>query len=75
MGRILSLFSVSLVALLQLNIRLALTSVIAVPLLVAISILFFRKVSAAYEAMQEQEAVVSTTLQENLTGMRVVRAA
>jgi ATP-binding cassette subfamily B protein len=74
MGRILSLFSVSLVALLRLNVRLALTSVMAVPLLVIMSIVFFRRVSAAYESMQEQEAVVSTTLQENLTGVRVVRA-
>ncbi|MBC7262173.1 MAG: ABC transporter ATP-binding protein [Chloroflexi bacterium] len=74
MGRILSLFIISMSALLRLNVRLALLSVIAVPVLVLMSIFFFRRVSQAYEAMQEQEAVVSTTLQENLTGMRVVRA-
>jgi ATP-binding cassette subfamily B protein len=38
------------------------------------SILFFRRVSDAYEAYQEQDAVLSTTLQENLTGVRVVKA-
>jgi len=73
-GRIVSLFAVSLAALLQLNVRLALMSVMVVPVLVVMSIAFFRRVSKAYEAMQEQEAVVSTTLQENLTGVRVVRA-
>lgn len=73
-GRILSLFLISLAALLRLNVRLALLSVVAVPILVAMSVFFFRRVSKAYEAMQQQEAVVSTTLQENLTGVRVVRA-
>ncbi|MCJ7519023.1 MAG: ABC transporter ATP-binding protein/permease, partial [Anaerolineaceae bacterium] len=35
---------------------------------------FFKKVSKAYEAYQEQDAVLSTTLQENLSGVRVVKA-
>jgi len=41
---------------------------------VAMSVFFFRRVSNAYEKLQEQEAVLSTTLQENLTGVRVVKA-
>jgi ATP-binding cassette subfamily B protein len=73
-GRIVSLFFVSLAGLLRLNVRLALVSVGVVPILVAMSLYFFRRVSKAYEAVQEQEAVVSTTLQENLTAMRVVKA-
>lgn len=73
-GRILSLFGVSVIALLRLNVRLALTSIVVVPVLVVMSLFFFRKVSKAYEAMQEQEAILSTTLQENLTGVRVVKA-
>jgi ATP-binding cassette subfamily B protein len=48
--------------------------VIVVPLVVLISIFFFKRVSKAYEAYQEQEATLSTTLQENLTGVRVVKA-
>ncbi len=36
--------------------------------------LFFRKVAKAYEAYQEQDAILSTTLQENLSGVRVVKA-
>ncbi len=73
-GRIVLLFAVNLVALLSLNWQLALLSIVVVPLVVLTSILFFRQVSKAYEAFQEQDAVLSTTLQENLTGVRVVKA-
>jgi len=73
-GRILLLFGVNLAALLHLNWQLAVLSVVVVPLVVVMSVFFFRKVSKAYEAYQNQEAVLSTTLQENLTGVRVVRA-
>ncbi len=73
-GRIVLLFAVNFVALLLLNWQLALLSVIVVPLVVITSVLFFRQVSKAYEAYQEQDAVLSTTLQENLTAVRVVKA-
>ena len=73
-GRILLLFIVNLTALLFLNWRLALFSIIVVPIIVVMSFFFFRRVSKAYEAYQEQDAVLSTTLQENLTGVRVVKA-
>jgi ATP-binding cassette subfamily B protein len=73
-GRIILLFGINLVALLNLNRRLALISIAVVPLVVLMSSFFFKKVSEAYEAYQEQEAALSTTLQENLTGVRVVKA-
>ena len=73
-GRILLLFTVNFIALLQLNVRLALISVIVVPLVIGVSVFFFRRITKAYEAFQEQEAVLSTTLQENLSGVRVVKA-
>jgi len=73
-GRILILFSVNFIALLRLNVTLGLFSVIVVPFIIIISVFFFRKVTKAYEAYQEQDAVLSTTLQENLTGVRVVKA-
>jgi ATP-binding cassette subfamily B protein len=63
-----------LTALLTINVRLALLSIIVVPLTVILSLFFFRKVSKAYEDYQDQEAVLSNTLQENLTGVRVVKA-
>jgi ATP-binding cassette subfamily B protein len=73
-GRISLLFIVNFIALLQINTRLALQSVIAVPFILGTSVIFFKKVSKAYEAYQEQDAVLSTTLQENLSGVRVVKA-
>jgi len=74
MGRIVLLFGINFVALLNLNVQLALLSIVVVPLIVITSAFFFKKVSKAYEAFQEQEAKLSTTLQENLTGVRVVKA-
>jgi ATP-binding cassette subfamily B protein len=74
MGRILLLFIVNITVLLILNVRLALLSIIVVPLTIILSLFFFRKVSDAYEEYQNQEAVLSNTLQENLSGVRVVKA-
>jgi ATP-binding cassette subfamily B protein len=73
-GRILMLFLVNLGILLSINVRLALLSVIVVPFTILLSLIFFRKVSKAYEDYQDQEAILSNTLQENLTGVRVVKA-
>jgi len=73
-GRITLLFIINFIAIIQINLELALLSVIIVPILVITSLFFFKKVSIAYEKNQEQEAVLSTTLQENLTGVRVVKA-
>ncbi len=73
-GRIGLLFAINLVALLYLSWKLALLSILVVPIILAVSIFFFRRVSRVYEAYQEQEAILSTTLQENLTGVRVVKA-
>jgi ATP-binding cassette subfamily B protein len=74
LGRIVLIFVINLIALMSLHLTLALLSVAIVPLVVLISFFFFRRISKVYEAFQEQEAVLSTTLQENLTGMRVVKA-
>jgi len=73
-GRIILLFVINFVAILRLNATLGWISIVVVPLVVATSAIFFRRVSKAYEAFQEQDAVLTTTLQENLTGVRVVKA-
>jgi len=73
-GRIFLLFVINFTTLARLNLQLALISVIVVPILVLISMYFFKKVTKLYEAYQEQEAILQTTLQENLTGVRVVKA-
>lgn len=73
-GRILLMFLVNLAVLIQLDVQLALLSVVVVPVTVTMSYLFFRRISKAYEDYQEQEAVLSAALQENLAGVRVVKA-
>ncbi len=74
LGRILLLFSLNFAAIFSINPTLAWRSIVAIPLIVILSYFFFRKISKLYESYQEQEAVLSTTLQENLSGTRVVKA-
>ena len=74
MGRILLLFVINFIAILNLNVELGLVSVVVIPFILWVSLWFFKKVTKAYEEYQAQEAVLSTTLQENLTGVRVVKA-
>ncbi len=73
-GRILLLFAINFGALLFLNAQLAFLSLVTTPLVFLISIFFFRRIHQSYEAHQEQEGNLSTTLQENLSGVRVVKA-
>jgi ATP-binding cassette subfamily B protein len=73
-GRILLLFTINFTAMFTLNRELALLSIVVIPFIVIMSVIFFRRVSKTYEAYQEQEATLSTALQENLTGVRVVKA-
>ena len=74
MGRIILLFVINFIAILNLNVKLGLVSVVVIPFILIVSLWFFKKVTKAYEEYQAQEAVLSTTLQENLTGVRVVKA-
>jgi len=73
-GRIVALFTVNMAILLRMDWQLGLLSVAVMPVVIVMSYFFFGQVSKAYERYQEQDAVVSTKLQENLTGVRVVRA-
>lgn len=73
-GRIIILFTINFAALLSLDVGLALVSVLVLPPIILASLFFFRRVSKAWEAFQEQDAKLSTTLQENLSGVRVVKA-
>ncbi|GJM39929.1 MAG: ABC transporter permease [Ardenticatenaceae bacterium] len=73
-GRIVLLFIVNFVALLTIDVGLAFWSVVVIPLVLIISLFFFVKVGKAYEHFQEQEATLSNRLQENVSGVRVVKA-
>ncbi|MBV6452228.1 MAG: putative multidrug export ATP-binding/permease protein [Anaerolineales bacterium] len=73
-GRIVLLFVINFIAILDLNVELGLVSVVVIPFILLVSLWFFKRVTKAYEEYQAQEAILSTTLQENLTGVRVVKA-
>lgn len=73
-GRIILLFVINFFAIYNLNSELAFVSAVTIPLILFVSLWFFKKVTKAYEDYQAQEAILSTTLQENLTGVRVVKA-
>lgn len=74
LSRIFFMFVINLTSIFYLNTRLAMLSVIAVPLIIFMSVVFFKKIHSSYEAYQDQDGKVSAAVQENLTGVRVVRA-
>lgn len=73
-GRIVMLFLMNFAALLYLNVKLAFLSILVVPVIILVSLWFFRRIERSYEEYQTQEAALSTQLQENLSGVRVVKA-
>jgi ATP-binding cassette subfamily B protein len=73
-GRIFFLFIVNFTVIMTMNWKLGLISIIIIPFVLGLSIFFFKKITRIYEAYQEQEAKLSTVLQENLSGIRVVKA-
>ncbi|MFW5742495.1 MAG: ABC transporter ATP-binding protein [Spirochaetota bacterium] len=58
----------------SIHVPLALLSVPIVVVIFAFSAIFFKRVQTAFKRSDESEGRLSTVLQENLTGVRVVRA-
>lgn len=73
-GRIIALFVFNLTAVASLNRLLALLSVVLMPLILIQAGWFFKRISVVYEQYQEQEARLSSMLQENISAIRIVRA-
>ncbi|HHY82500.1 MAG TPA: ABC transporter ATP-binding protein [Clostridiales bacterium] len=73
-GRALFMLTGALIIMLSLDVRMTLLSLIVVPLIFGFSLVFFMKVQKAFLQADEAEGRLSNTLQENLTGVRVVRA-
>ena len=75
MGRFMLLtFVAVLVVLLLTNWQLALLSLATMPVLFVIALLFARQLRPMFSLVQQETAELSTVLQEDLSGMRVVRA-
>ena len=56
------------------DLRMSSLSLSLVPVIVLIAVLFFRKVRGLFQQVDESEGRLTTVIQENLTGVRVVRA-
>ena len=65
---------ISLSIMLSRNVMLTLYSMILVPVLFVFAMWFFRRVHKGFAAADEAEGKMSAVLQENLSGVRVVRA-
>lgn len=57
-----------------LDARMAWLSLVTLPLLFIAAIFFFQRVKSIFETVDKAEAELTTVIQENLTGIRVVRA-
>ena len=68
------LVTISLIILIGKNVTITLYSMILVPALFAFATWFFNRVHKGFRVMDEAEGKMSAALQENLTGVRVVRA-
>ncbi|WP_027623563.1 ABC transporter ATP-binding protein [Clostridium lundense] len=73
-GRAIFILIFSVRAMISLNIKMTLISIGTVPLIFVFSFLFFSKISNLFKEVDEAEAKMTTILQENLSGVRVVRA-
>ena len=74
MGRAILLICTMLPILFWLNVELAWLSISLMPFLVVGAYVFFSKVKRVFEITDRSEGAMTTVLQENLTGIRVVRA-
>lgn len=73
-GRALFMLFFALSFMLPMSVKMTLVSLSLVPLIFTFAVVFFLKVKVAFKASDESEGRLSTVLQENLTGVRVVRA-
>src|SRR6185295_109763 len=73
-GRAVLMMLVPLPLMLAIDWRMTALSVVLIPAIVAFSKVFFRRVRTTFEKVDQAEGRLTATLQENLTGIRVVRA-
>jgi len=62
------------VLLIRIHVVMTLISLVLVPLIVGFSMVFFKKMQNQFDIVEKADGYMSTVLQENLTGVRVVRA-
>lgn len=73
-GRAIFMVGFAIVMMLSMNVKMTLLSVITVPIVFLFSFIFFKKVKHTFQIADEQEGVLTSMLEQNLTGVRVVKA-
>ena len=74
MVRTILLITISLSAMFAMNAKIATVSLLFMPFTAGFSAIFYSKISKNFRKTDEAEGALSATVQENLTGVRVVRA-
>ncbi len=74
LGRIIFMLVFTLIIMGTMNVELTLYSMIMIPILFFFSYIFFTKIQKTFKKSDEAEGSLTTVLQENLSGVRVVRA-
>lgn len=73
-GRAFFIVIIAIIMMLSLNKKMTLIAMIVVPFIFVFSYMFFLKIKKTFEAVDKQEGVLTSILQENLNGVRVVKA-
>jgi len=73
-GRTIFLTGMITYVMISMNLKMALISMITIPVSFLLTYYFFKKVQKQFKLADEAEAALSTVLQENITGVRVVKA-
>ncbi len=72
--RLVLLVGLSIFQMVKMNVSLTLISVIITPVILTIAIVYFRKVEKLFQEIEINESKMTTHVQENVSGARVVKA-
>ncbi len=72
--RVILLVSLALYFMFSINVQMAFCALAFIPIIVGYSILFYRGIASQFEKVDIEEGKLSNIAQENLTGVRVIRA-
>ena len=73
-GRAFFIVTFAIIMMLSLNKKMTVIAMVIVPIIFIFSYVFFYKIKNTFEKSDAQEGVLSSVLQENLSGVRVVKA-
>jgi len=74
LARCVILAVLALIIFLSLDWKMTPVAMLMLPVVIAFALIFFKRVQNSFKAMDEAEGAMTAVLQENLTGIRVVRA-